>query len=298
MEIIDLRRASTDRTTARPRRSVRVLLQRYGVRSVLFIVMVIVVAIYVLPVYWMISTSFKPEVDAFAIPPKWFNFTPTLEHYRTAFIDYGMLPNFKNSLIITAGSTLLALLLGVPAAYALSRFKFRLRENLMFWFLSTRMAPPILVALPFFLISRQLGLYDTQLLLIIIYVLINLAWVVFMMRSFFDEIPIEIDESALVDGTTWLGALWRVVLPLATPGLVATTVFCLIMAWNEYFFALVLTSVHAKTLPAAITSFLTVHGLLWGPMTAAGTVVMLPILLFTLWMQKYLIRGLTMGAIK
>ena len=168
----------------------------------------------------------------------------------------------------------------------------------MFWFLSTRMAPPILVALPFFLISRELGLYDTLTLLIIVNVLTNIAWVVFMMRSFFDDIPIDIDESAMIDGASWFGAFWRVVVPLTTPGLVATAVFSLIMAWNEYFFALVLTSINAKTLPAAITAFLTVHGLLWGPMTAAGTVVMIPILLFTLWMQRHLIRGMTMGAIK
>ena len=168
----------------------------------------------------------------------------------------------------------------------------------MMWFLSTRMGPPILVALPFFLLARQIGLYDKLILLIFVDVLITLAWVVFMMRSFFDDVPIEIDESALIDGTSWFGALFRVVLPLTAPGLVATTVFCLIMSWNEYFFALILTSVHAKTLPAAITSFMTVHGLMWGPMTAAGTAVMLPILLFTLWMQKYLIRGMTMGAVK
>lgn len=264
----------------------------------IYLLLGVVVFIYVIPTYWVISTSFKMEVDAFAIPPKLFFFKPTLNNYRTAFIDYGMLPNFKNSVIVTTGSTLLALSLGTPAAYALSRFNFKRREDLMFWFLSTRMAPPLLVALPFFLISRQIGLYDKLILLIFINVLTSLAWVVFMMRSFFDDIPIDIDEAARVDGTSWIGALWRVVLPLAIPGLVATTVFCMIMSWNEYFFALVLTSTNAKTLPAAITSFMTVHGLMWGPMTAAGTVVMLPILIFTIWMQKHLIRGMTMGAIK
>ena len=272
--------------------------QRQLKRMAIYLLMITVVAIYIIPTFWVISTSFKLEVDAFAIPPKWIFFKPTLSNYKTAFIDYNMLPNFKNSILVTIGSTMLALLLGTPAAYALSRFKFKLRENIMFWFLSTRMAPPILVALPFFLISRELGLYDTLTLLIIVNVLTNIAWVVFMMRSFFDDIPIDIDESAMIDGASWFGAFWRVVVPLTTPGLVATAVFSLIMAWNEYFFALVLTSINAKTLPAAITAFLTVHGLLWGPMTAAGTVVMIPILLFTLWMQRHLIRGMTMGAIK
>jgi multiple sugar transport system permease protein len=276
----------------------RVRLIRAVRSAALYGLLIFVVVIYVIPTFWVISTSFKSEVDAFSIPPKWVFFKPTLDNYRTAFIDYGMLPNFKNSVIVTLGSTLLALALGTPAAYALSRFNFKARENVMFWFLSTRMAPPILVALPFFLISRDVGLYDTLILLIIVDVLTTLAWVVFMMRSFFDDIPIDIDEAARVDGTSWIGALWHVVLPLAAPGLVATTVFCLIMSWNEYFFALVLTSVNAKTLPAAITSFMTVHGLLWGPMTAAGSVVMLPILVFTIWMQKHLVRGMTMGAVK
>jgi multiple sugar transport system permease protein len=282
----------------RYRRSTRTMLRRYGTRALLFGLMIGVCTIYVIPTYWVISTSFKSQLDALAIPPKWFNFTPTLENYRVAFVDYDMLPNFKNSVIVALFSTLLALALGTPAAYALSRFPFRGREGVMMWFLGTRMGPPILVALPFFLLSRSIGLYDHLILLIFVDVLTTLAWVVFMMRSFFDDIPIDIDESALIDGTSWLGALRRVVMPLAIPGLVATTVFCLILSWNEYFFALILTSVNAKTLPAAITSFMTVHGLLWGPMTAAGTVVMLPILIFTLWMQKYLIRGMTMGAIK
>ena len=276
----------------------RVRAKKALTKGALYLILGIVVFIYIIPTYWVISTSFKQEVDAFAIPPKWFIFKPTLANFKAAFIDYGMLPNFKNSVIVTTGSTLLALALGTPAAYGLSRFNFKRRENLMFWFLSTRMAPPLLVALPFFLISRQIGLYDKLILLVFINVLTSLAWVVFMMRSFFDDIPVDIDEASRVDGCSWIGALWRIVLPLSAPGLVATTVFCLIMSWNEYFFALVLTSVNAKTLPAAITSFMTVHGLLWGPMTAAGTVVMLPILLFTIWMQKHLIRGMTMGAVK
>jgi multiple sugar transport system permease protein len=272
--------------------------RRHVKTAILFLVMMLVLLVYVLPMYWVVTTSFKTGVEALQMPPKWFNFDWTLENYRKAFVEYNMLGNAGNSLVVTVGSTLLALALGTPAAYALSRFDFRLREHMMFWFLSTRMAPPILVAVPFFLISRELGLYDTLTLLTFVYVLVNLSWVVFMMRSFFDEIPTEIDESAMVDGASRFGAFWRIGLPLTLPGLAATTIFCLIMAWNEYFFALVLTSDNAQTLPAAITTFLTVHGLLWGPMTAAGTVVMLPILILALWLQKYLIRGLTMGAIK
>lgn len=183
-------------------------------------------------------------------------------------------------------------------AYAISRFRFKGKNNIYFWFLSTRMAPSFLAAITFFVISRRIGLYDTIWLLIIIYILLNLSWVIWMMRSFFDEIPIEIDEACMVDGCTRFSALSRVILPLSKPGLISTTIFCLILSWNEYFFALILTSVNAKTLPAAITSFLTVQGLMWGQMTAAGTVVMLPILIFVAFVQRHLIRGLTMGAVK
>lgn len=281
-----------------PRRWMGARRLRQSKTAMLFVLMAIVFCIYAFPTYFVISTSFKSQADALAMPPKWFNFTPTLDNYRTAFGEYGMWPNFVNSIVVTCGSTVLALVLGVPAAYAFSRFNFRGRNSLSLWFLSTRMAPPIMVVLPFFILGRQIGLYDTQILLIIVDILINLAWVVFMMRSFFDDIPIDIDESALIDGLSWFGALRRVVLPLAIPGLVATSIFSLIIVWNEYFFALVLTSVNAKTLPAAITAFLTVHGLLWGPMTAAGSAVMVPILVFTVWTQKYLIRGMTMGAVR
>ena len=266
-------------------------------RTLLYIILIFVFVIYGIPMFWIISTSFKEEKDAFAIPPKVI-FKPTIENYREAFTKRGIGINFINSTLVAIGSSVFALMIGVPAAYAMSRFKFKKKEDLFFWFLSTRMAPPILAAIPIFIISRNWGLYDTRVLLTIIYILINLSWVVWMMRSFFDEIPIQIDEACMVDGCNRFTALIRVILPLAKPGLIATTIFCLILAWNEYFFALVLTSVNAKTLPAAITTFLTVHGLLWGQMCAAGTLIMLPILIFVLFIQEHLVRGLTMGAVK
>ena len=149
-----------------------------------------------------------------------------------------------------------------------------------------------------FAISRMWGLFDTRILLIMVYVLMNISWVVWMMRSFFDEIPHQIDEASMVDGCNRLSALTRVILPLSRPGLVATSIFCLILSWNEYFFALVLTSVKAKTLPLAINTYLTVHGLLWGQMSAVSMVIMLPLIIFIFFVQKHLVRGLTMGALK
>jgi multiple sugar transport system permease protein len=244
-----------------------------------------------------VTSSFKNDVDSLSKVPKLI-FRPTLDNYRNAFLTRGILKNFENSVVIALFSSGLALIIGTPAAYAISRFPIKKKEDLYFWFLTTRIAPPIVSALPFFVLSRNIGLYDSRTMLIIVNTLINLSWVIWMMRSFFDELSREIDESCLVDGCTRVTALLRIIIPLSKPGLIATTIFCLVMSWNEYFFALILTSVNAKTLPAAVTSFLTVHGLLWGQMCAIGTIVMLPILIFIFFTQRQLIRGLTMGAVK
>lgn len=264
---------------------------------ILYTLLVLVFIFYASPIIWMISSSFKTDADALTMPPKWF-FTPTGQNYIEAFFNRGLMDNFYNSMIISVVSSFFALIIGTPAAYAMSRFTFKKKEDLFFWFLSTRMAPPVLAAIPMFMLSRNLGIYDTVGLLIVMNMMINLSWVVWMMRSFFDEVSTQIDESCLVDGCTRFSALWRVILPLSTPGLIATVIFCLILSWNEYFFALILTSVNATTLPAAISSFLTVHGLLWGQMCAAGTIIMLPIVVFVFFTQKQLIRGMTMGAVK
>jgi ABC-type glycerol-3-phosphate transport system permease component len=276
--------------------------RRIKIRVICYAVMFIVLLAYILPMWFIVSTSFKNDQQAYAIPPLFF-FTPTFDNYINAFGTRGMMVNFRNSLIIGVISSCTAMLLGVPAAYALSRYKFKYREGIFNWVLSTRMAPPILAAISFYMISKQIALgrtalYDTKLLMVIVYVLINLSWVVWMMRSFFNDVPVEIDEAAMVDGCNRPGAFFSVILPLSKPGLAATMVFCLIMCWNEYFFALVLTSVKSKTLPAALSSFLTTRGLLVGQLCAAGTVVMAPILIFSIFMQKQLVRGLTMGAVK
>lgn len=266
-------------------------------RIVLYTVLLIVFLFYAIPILWMVTSSFKTDADALTMPPKVF-FKPTFQNYSEAFFERGLYKNFWNSLSVAVFSSIMALLLGTPAAYAISRFRFKRKDDLFFWFLSTRMAPPVLAAVPMFILSRNLGIYDTIGLLIVMNMLMNLSWVVWMMRSFFDEVSTQIDESCMVDGCTRFTALIRVIIPLSKPGLIATVIFCLVISWNEYFFALILTSVNARTLPAAITSFLTVHGLLWGQMCAAGTIVMLPIMIFVFFTQKQLIRGLTMGAVK
>jgi len=267
------------------------------INVIVYAIMTIVFLIYLIPIWYIISTSFKLDADAYTLPPP-IIFKTTLANYITAFTSRGIMVNFTNSLIISISSSIIAMILGVPAAYALTRFDFKAKSGIYNWILSTRIAPPMVAAIPYFIVSRQIGLYDSRLLMSIVYVLINLSWIIWMMGSYFSDVPRQIDEASMVDGCNRFNAFIKVILPVSKPGLAAAIIFSLIMAWNEYFFALVLTSVNAKTLPAAITSFQSIQGLLLGQMCATGTVVMLPILIFSMFMQKELVSGLTLGAVK
>ncbi|HEY0406744.1 MAG TPA: carbohydrate ABC transporter permease [Pyrinomonadaceae bacterium] len=253
------------------------------------------------PVYWMLTISLKSEVEQFAVPPRWFSFTPTLFHYREAFIERSFGQYLLTSAVVAVLSTICAMLLGTLAAYALARFRFprRLDTRLSLWILSTRMFPPIVTAVPLFLMMRDARLLNTRAALVIVYTAFNLPFVVWMMRGFFREIPREIEEAAMVDGDSRLGALWRVLLPLVAPGLAATAVFCLIISWNEFLFALVLTQTDAAmTLPVGLAGRVTQYEIKWGVMSAAGVVAMIPILVFAMAVQRYLVRGLSLGAVK
>jgi multiple sugar transport system permease protein len=253
------------------------------------------------PVYWMLTISLKREIDQFAVPPRWFFFKPTLEHYADAFLARSFGQYLITSAIVAVCSTLCALVIGTLAAYALARFKMphHLDRRLSLWIISTRMFPPIVTAIPLFLMMRDVGLLNTRASLVILYTGFNLPFVVWMMRGFFMEMPRELEEAALVDGDSRLGALRRVLLPLVAPGLAATAVFCLIISWNEFLFALVLTQTDAAmTLPVGIAGRVTQYEIKWGVMSAAGVVAMMPILIFAMAVQKYLVRGLSLGAVK
>jgi multiple sugar transport system permease protein len=266
-----------------------------------YVLLIIVTLATLAPIYWMITISFKREVDQFAAPPRWFGFTPTLEHYADAFVTRSFGQYLFNSLLVAVCSTACAIMLGTLAAYSLARFRMpaNLDRKLALWILSTRMFPAIVTAVPLFLIMRDLSLVNTRLSLIIVYTAFNLPFVVWMMRGFFAEVPRDLEEAAMVDGDSRLGALWRVVLPLVAPGLAATAVFCLIVSWNEFLFALVLTQTdEAMTLPVGIAGRVTQYGIKWGVMSAAAVVAMVPILAFALSVQKYLVRGLSLGAVK
>jgi len=253
------------------------------------------------PVYWAVTISLKTEADQFSSPPLWFRFKPTITHYTDAFIERGFGNYFLTSLIVALSSTALALTLGTFAAYALARFRlpYKLGSRISMWVLSTRMFPPIVTAVPLFLLMRDLRLLDTVFALIITYTAFNLPFVVWMMRGFFLELPKELEEAAMMDGDSRLGALFRVILPLVTPGLAATAVFCLIISWNELLFALILSQTdNAMTLPVGIAGRVTQYEIKWGVMSAAGVLAMLPILIFAMAVQRYLVRGLSLGAVK
>lgn len=257
----------------------------------------LVVMVAITPNLWLALTSLKTERDAFAMPPQLI-FRPIPDNYVTIFSRFNFDNYLLNSLIVGLLSTGGALLLGTPAAYAMARYRFKGKRQLSLYVLSTRIAPPVLIILPMYLIFGELGLLDNYVSLAAVHVAYNLAFVFWMMSSFFAELPEELDDAAEVDGCSRFAAFWRIDLPIVAPGLAATAIFIFVQSWNEFITALVFTGNATKTLPVAITSFMTAQGTLWGPMAAAGTTVMLPMLVFGLAVQRYLVRGLTMGAIK
>ncbi len=268
------------------------------VRRLLFWLATIVMVLWsVFPAFMVVLTSFKSRLDALRMPPVWV-FTPTLSNYKEIFELSPFGAYFGNSLIVAGSSTFIALALGSLAAYSLARFRFRGQEQLSFWIISIRMTPPVAAAIPMFILMRQLGLLDTRTGLVIAYTTLNLPFAIWLMKGFFADIPVDLEESAMVDGCSRFGAFRRIAFPLSAPGLVATAIFCFIFTWNEFFFALILTGTRAQTLPVTITSFIRETGIMWGQMFAAAVLIMAPMVIFTLFVQKYLVRGLTLGAVK
>ncbi len=260
-------------------------------------VLIAVLALAAMPYVWIVLTSFKTRIDALSDTPVWL-FTPTFEHYPKVFLDKGYLPLVWNSLLVASSTTLLSLVIGAPAAYVFARHSFPGKDDLFFFFLTTRMAPPISVVVPMFLLFSLIGITDTPLAVILAHTTFNLSLVVWMMRGFFEDIPPEIDEAALLDGHTRAGMFLRVLVPLAAPGLAATGILCLILSWNEFLYAFVLVSFESRTLTVGIPGLITPHGTLWGQVAGVAVVATLPIILFTFLVQKHLVRGLTFGAVK
>lgn len=293
-------------------------------------IVILYAAITMIPLFWIFITGMKSPPDSISYPPK-IVFEPTSEGYCNLFTtrtrqtkEYvkalgepeticdeitrrrnmviagpsNYWPRFVNSLIIAFGSTFCAVFLGTLAAYGFSRFKVPLADDLLFFILSTRMMPPIAVAIPIYLMYRELGLSDTRLGMILLYTAVNVSLAVWLLKGFIDEIPREYEEAAMIDGYTRMQAFWKVVLPQATTGIAATAIFCLIFAWNEYAFAVLLTSGTAQTAPPFIPTIIGEGGMDWPAVGAGTTLFLIPIFVFTVLLRKHLLRGITFGAVR
>ena len=250
-----------------------------------------------IPLYWMFITSIKPSNDYLAVPPIWFPDEPTLVHYTAALYAYRGLDGLINSLIISTAATILSAFFGTLMAYSLARFNTG-GQHLSFWVLSQRFLPPIAIVLPIFLLYRVLRLNDTHVGLIIAYTVFTLPVSVWMMFAYFRQMPGSLEEAALVDGCTRWQSFWRVAVPLAVPGIVAAAVFAFIACWTEFFFALILTSRNAFTLPTVFRAFLGFQGALYGEASALAIVSLVPSIALGILVQKHLVRGLTLGAVR
>ncbi|QPF86571.1 carbohydrate ABC transporter permease [Bradyrhizobium genosp. L] len=252
--------------------------------------------VMLLPFLWLLQMSLKSNDQILEFPPPLI-FTPTLSNYSSLW--HSTFPaSFLNSLLSASFSTALALLLGVPAAYALSRWAGRGKHALGFAILVTRMAPPIAFTIPFFLFYRWIGLLDTVTGLVLVYTSFNLPLTIWMMQPFFDTVPSSLEEAALVDGARTRVVFTKIVLPMVAPGIAATAILCFLYAWNDFFFALILTRTHARTAPVAVVNFMNYEGWEWGKIAAGGSLVMAPVLIFSLAVRRYLVSGLTAGAVK
>ena len=263
--------------------------------EVLLLLLVIVFCIF--PFYWMVTTSLKTQLEALASPPTWI-FEPTFANYVQVLFKDKVGQSLINSLIVAVSTTVLALILGTPAAYAMSRFEFRRKKDLWFWFITNRMVSPIVLALPFFLLVRKLGMMDTHIVLILIYLTFNLPIVIWICTDQFRSIPRDIDEAAVLDGAKPFRIFWKICLPLAAPGIAVSAIFSFIFSWNELMYALVLTRKVAKTAPAMAVGFMEGYHLPYGKIMATSTLIVIPVIVFALIASKHLVRGLTMGAVK
>jgi len=299
-------------------------------RRISALLVIVYALVTMIPLLWIILTSFKTPDDSIAYPPKLL-FQPSLEGYCNLFTtrtrqtpEYigtlppattecdtvvrsrnmviagpsNVIPRFVNSIIIAFGSTFLAVALGTITAYAFSRFRVPLANDLLFFILSTRFMPPIAVAIPIYLMYRAVGLSDTHLGMIILYTAVNVSLAVWLLKGFIDEIPREYEEAAMIDGYTRLQAFRKVVLPQAVTGIAATSIFCLIFAWNEYAFAVLLTSGEAQTMPPFIPFIIGEGGQDWPAVAAATTLFVVPIFVFTILLRRHLLRGITFGAVR
>lgn len=277
-------------------------------QALVWVVVAVMLVIFLFPIYWIVTTSLKGQSDVVTLPPHLFDFRPTLANYvsvlqgTTTFQTAVAVPDFSadllHSFVIGIASTGLALLLGTPAAYTLARIRFRGRSAVALAILATRILPPLGILVPVFVLYSRMHLIDTFSGLIVLYLSFSLSLVIWMMRGFIEDIPPALEECAMVDGSGRLGALIRITLPLVAPGLAATAILSLLFNWNEFLFAVTLTSQSARTAPVAASLFLSSHVVVWGNLSAACVLIAGPIFIFALMVQRHLVRGLVSGAVR
>jgi len=263
----------------------------------LFALVAVIWVFYLFPMYWLVTASLKSRPDLFSMPPKWF-FSPTLQYYLNSFQNEEFTRAVRNSLFITAITVICSLSLGSLAAYAFARFKFRAATGLGFSLIIARMVPPIVFVVPLFLMLDRLHLRNTYVGLVLVFTAFNLPFSVWMLRSFFEDVPIELEEAAWIDGASRLGAFLRIIVPLTAPGMAASAVFAALLAWNEFMFALLMGGPNTTTLPVYLSGFMGEHGVDWGGIMATATITVLPPVIFAMLVQRNLIKGLTLGAVK
>jgi len=263
----------------------------------LYLILVVICIYFIFPIYWSLITAFKHPADIYSWPPK-FIFKPTLINWRYIWYDWELSRFLINSLIVTSITLIIAIPIGSLAGYSFSRFKFKGRESLLMDILSLRMVPPIVGLIPLFIIAKNLNLLNTYVILIIIYVTFNLPLIIWISKSFFDDLPIEVEEAALIDGCDKLSAFIRVVLPMARSSIIAIVIITAIFVWNEFMFANILTGFETRTLPVIAGMSVRQRSIEWGPAAMLALIIALPIVILTLIIQKYLVTGLTFGAVK
>lgn len=284
---------------------------RRRTRTILCMGIALLVALFILaPFYWLLVSSISEKSELLAIPLRWFPEHPSLANYRTLLSDEGVMsisggeiPPFKlalrNSFVVCASVNVLCLAVGGVAAYAFSRMRFWFKRQFLLTIIAVRMLPEISLVVPLYMIMRRFHLLDTPYVLILVYSSFILPFTIWMLKSYFESIPVELEEAAVIDGCSRMGVLVRIILPLAVPGIITTAIFTLLTAWDEFLFALIMTSTYAaKTIPVSISEFTTRHLVDYGLMTTGGVIAAIPPVVLAILLQKYIIRGLTEGGVK
>ena len=267
-------------------------------KVLIYLAMSLVMLFFVGPILWFWALALRPEVTAFASPPV-FIFKPTLKAFLYTFVDPGVnAPQLLNSIIVGAGATLLNLPFSISAAYALSRFRLRAKRFLMLWYISLLMAPPVVFLIPYFIFMTRLKIRGTYLSMILILQTLTIPFSIWLLKSFIDEVPLELEESAQVDGANWWRTLFHITLPLALPGIIVTSMFAFVFSWNNAIFPLILSKQSTATLPIGTLNYFAIAGVTWNYIAATAVIAMLPPMIIFLVLGRYIVRGLTFGAIK